>query len=140
MKYQHQIASSFLFLLSITVTANASSIDALISACRKERPTEFGQCIRTQAAQARADVKNTENAVRASIAASAQDRKNLPVQKSAFEASVEAFRKYRQRECAFVASSADSAADDLRYACYAELDAIRADRLRAWIARATMPQ
>lgn len=138
MKFPHRVASTFLFLLSVITTANAAPVDALISTCRKGPPTEFSQCIRKHAERAHTDVKDTEKAVRASIAASVQDRKNLPIQKSAFEASVEAFRKYRQQECAFAASPAanGSTSEDLQYACYAELDANRTEQLRAWMSRA----
>lgn len=118
--------------------ANALPVDTLISECRKDPSAEFSQCIRKHAERAHNDVKDTEKAVRASIAASAPDSKSLPFQKSAFEASVEAFRKYRQRECAFAATLAakGSTTEDLQYACYAELDTHRSERLRAWIARA----
>ncbi|MET0378074.1 MAG: lysozyme inhibitor LprI family protein [Spongiibacteraceae bacterium] len=138
MKFLYRVAAVSLFLLSVMAAANATPVDTLISTCRKDSPTAFSQCIRKHAERAHTEVKDTEKAVRASIAASAQDRKSLPFQKSAFEASVEAFRKYRQHECTFAASLAAnaSATEDLQYACYAELDANRSEQLRAWISRA----
>lgn len=135
MNFLHRIAAASLPVLSAMAMANAASVDTLISACHKDKPAEFSQCLRKHADVARADVKASEKAVRAWIATGIQGREYLPTQKSAFEASVESFRKYRQHECAFVASLAagGTAASDLQYACYAELDAIRAGQLRARI-------
>jgi uncharacterized protein YecT (DUF1311 family) len=114
--------------------ATAQQFNAIVQECWMGHDhSQMSECIEQQAAQARTRLNEVERQMRVSISKSTEGAAYVAAASSSFEASVKAFREYRENQCSLVlvVASRGNGAEENKKACEAQLDAARTAQLQA---------
>jgi uncharacterized protein YecT (DUF1311 family) len=115
-------------------SAHCATADTMITRCStgNDHP-RMSQCVADHARAARAKLARAEHQLRATIAASGEDKSYLDPIRQRFDASVHSYHKYRDEQCSLREAVANRGvyAVEIRRACEAELDSNRAQALES---------
>ena len=133
MKMKNKIIFIFVSLL-IFSCAEAEQFNTIVGECWEGRGhPEMSKCVAERADTTRANLETEEKSFRALIEKSQEESSYSKAVSSAFEVSVESFRKYRNEQCSliFFLASAGNGAEDNKMACEAQLNIERIEQLNA---------